>query len=215
MAESPVKKKPIRIGKPRMTDAEIGLLSKLLSDCRCYCEFGSGGSTLMALRALTKYIVTIESDAAWLAALGEHDEVAAARASGRYIPVHADIGVTGAWGYPTSDDTKQRWPGYAAAPWPVWDRLGEAPDLILVDGRFRVACCLESFAWVRARSGDAFTKLRLLIHDVEPKRAHYQEALSFFSLRCQVDKLCWLEPRGDAPMDHLEPMLARLRFDPR
>lgn len=55
--------------------------------------------------------------------------------------LHADIGRTAEWGAPLvrlgTNQQRERWVRYAWTPWPPLD--GVAPDLVMIDGRFRVA----------------------------------------------------------------------------
>lgn len=101
-------------------------------------EYGSGGSTVLAAEMGGKRIFSVESDAGWAAALGRYLDHAGLSAG--ITLHHADIGPTGKWGRPRSD---RGWRGYHAYPLSVWDRPDfVAPDLILIDGRFRPACLM-------------------------------------------------------------------------
>ena len=99
-------------------------------------QFGCGNSTLIAARQAQK-IVSVDSDAAWLAEVGAN----LARAAIDFTPFHADIGPTGDHGYPTDDRRARDWPRYHVD---VWRRLPASPDAVLIDGRFRVACLLQA-----------------------------------------------------------------------
>ncbi|TAJ92138.1 MAG: hypothetical protein EPO41_14615 [Reyranella sp.] len=55
-----------------------------------------------------------------------------------------DIGVTGAWGFPVNKEKFHLWPRYALDIWDDIQKVGQSPDLVLVDGRFRVACFMAS-----------------------------------------------------------------------
>jgi hypothetical protein len=103
-----------------------------------YLEFGAGSSTLQACRREVRF-TTVESDSAFLAAVERKcDSV-----RGKFL--YADIGPTGPWGVPRERkptlERSQRWQRYPLAPWRA---LGSdfLADVILVDGRFRVACVL-------------------------------------------------------------------------
>lgn len=122
---------------PRMTPAERGVFEKWLSGVTFLLEFGAGGSTSLAARSGVSYIVSVESDVQWLDRLSRRPEMKGIR----FVPFHVDIGPTGAWGTPTDPATARRWPGYYRA---VWKKIERTPDLVLVDGRFRVACALTS-----------------------------------------------------------------------
>ena len=98
-------------------------------------EFGSGGSSFVALESSAK-LLTIESDAAWADRI--RADLAARFPNGEFEVRHSDIGTTGKWGRPRGSEGFARYHLYATGP---WDNLpfGQ-PDVILIDGRFRTAC---------------------------------------------------------------------------
>lgn len=107
---------------------------------RVILEYGSGGSTVLAAGMTGKRVFSVESDRRWARRLGRH--LAAAALPSPVTLHHAEIGPTGKWGRPVSDEG---WRGYHAYPLSVWDRSDfVAPDLILIDGRFRPACLLTA-----------------------------------------------------------------------
>ena len=120
-----------------------------LADCTTYLEFGAGSSTLVA-SSLAAHLVSVESDPDFLGAV---QSLCADRGS-RMDFIHADIGLTGPWGAPFRKSRVwrqvRRWATYPLAP---WNRLGSdfRADLVLVDGRFRVASALA----VVARQADS------------------------------------------------------------
>lgn len=113
---------------------------ELMANTSVYLEYGSGGSTVWASKA-GKKVVTVESDAHYLKAVRR-------KASSNARLIHGDIGLTKLWGAPVF--TKRtpariaKWRAYVEAPWDECQRLGEVPDLVLVDGRFRAASVLKS-----------------------------------------------------------------------
>ncbi|BDG73313.1 hypothetical protein [Roseomonas fluvialis] len=186
------------VGQLTMRPVEVRLYrAQLVPPPRCYLEWGLGGSTAEALRAGAGLVVSVEGDGAWIAAARDDAAVAAAEATGRLRLVHADIGPTGKWGMPVDRGTRARWPGYAAAPWPVLDAAGAWPDLVLVDGRFRVACCLSMARECLARPDRP--PPRLMLHDFNDQRPHYEPmrlaweevgaaaSLRVFRLRAGID----------------------------
>jgi hypothetical protein len=112
-----------------------------LRKAKLYLEFGAGGSTTLASE-LEVPTVSVESDAhfakALTRALDSHASVKI---------VHADIGATGTWGWPLftrlTPARLAKWKGYSLAPWKLLP-TSSFPDFILVDGRFRRACALET-----------------------------------------------------------------------
>ncbi|KEO54186.1 hypothetical protein [Thioclava pacifica] len=109
------------------------------SEADTILEYGSGGSTLLAAR-LGKRVFSVESDPDWAQMMRER--LAAAGVAERAEVVHADIGPVGAWGRPIDKRASARFHTY---PLSVWDRPDFAhPDLILIDGRLRVACFVSA-----------------------------------------------------------------------
>jgi hypothetical protein len=125
-----------------------------MANSKLYLEYGSGGSAVAAAK-LNVDFVSVESDLQFLNTV--EDKI---RATGNYRPKgqtyhHADIGHTGAWGYPLGEVTAQRremFRRYSDPPAHCFAR-GILPDLVLVDGRFRVACALKSLRMLQDQSG--------------------------------------------------------------
>ena len=117
-------------------------------------EYGSGGSTILALQANENNIVySCETDSAWLARLmlhlSEHD------LSHRIYPIHLDVGMTTVWGTP---DTKtqsidfermQKFVKCVQLPWRILDSHDKSPDFVLIDGRWRAACFLVTLLFCK------------------------------------------------------------------
>ena len=99
-------------------------------------EYGCGGSTVIAAETPGRAVFSVESDRAWSARMADYF---AAHPPRRAVHLHpVDIGVTGKWGKPRNDSG---WRKYHRYPISVWDRPDFiAPDLVLIDGRFRAAC---------------------------------------------------------------------------
>lgn len=151
-------------------DSEGGrFFEQSLRDSRFYLEFGSGGSTVLAAR-LGKQGVSIEGDGYYC-----RDVRRKLRGVSHDMQLfHVNIGRTGEWGYPLdqrpTDSNVAAWRRYVGKP---FDKLGDGfYDLVLVDGRFRVACALQTIAEAKKRKAS----LRLLVddyHDAEEPRPHY------------------------------------------
>lgn len=99
-------------------------------------EYGSGGSTVMGSEMEGKRIFSVESSKHWCAMMRRYFDHA-----GMTSPVtlhYSNIGKVGKWGKPENETA---WRKYHRYPNGIWDLEGfEAPDLVLVDGRFRPAC---------------------------------------------------------------------------
>lgn len=101
-------------------------------------EYGSGGSSFVAMEAGARKLFTVESDAGWAARIADSLATAFPRRAAHVH--HVDIGPTADWGRPADTSGFAAYPDYATT---VWDRPDfEMPDVVLIDGRFRVACFL-------------------------------------------------------------------------
>lgn len=128
---------------PHMEPEGRALLAERLGKSKIFLEYGSGGSSVMAAQSNIRKIYSIDSDETYLRAV----QARIGQLGGdleKYLPIYADIGPTGDWGRPRDYGSAALWPAYANEPWNVMEKQGASPDLILVDGRFRVACFLIS-----------------------------------------------------------------------
>jgi hypothetical protein len=133
--------------EPHFDEAAAPYFLSLLADCRFYLEYGSGGSTILAA-ALNKPFVSVDTDRMFIESLRR--KIGSMTATQHLL--HADIGLIGPWGipFPAGKPSLQRlnkWKAYPKTPWPVIDHQDNYPDLVLIDGRFRVAtaltCCIH------------------------------------------------------------------------
>lgn len=146
-----------------MTPSERVLLWRYLSNATRYIEYGCGGSTELACRANVEKVVVIESDAKFLQQLIDRVPcLQTAIIKSQIMLLTADLGPTGAFGHPTNPALKETWHVYPESVL----RAPFAPDLVLVDGRFRVASALFSLLAVK---DEGF----VMIHDFFPRTEYY------------------------------------------
>lgn len=153
-----------QIARPELTfiPEVSALVRKHYEAANVILEYGSGGSTVMASEMPGKTIFSVESSRVWtkmMRAWFEQEQPAS-------MPVmkHANIGATGKWGTPKDGSAYQR---YHLYPLSIWDTEGfKHPDVILVDGRFRVACALT--AMLRCTR-----KTTLLFDDYEGRKGYH------------------------------------------
>jgi hypothetical protein len=88
----------------------------------------------------------------------------------------------------------------------VFDRIANAPELVLIDGRFRVRCALE----VIRRGIDA----TVFVHDFWT-RPHYHVVLEFFDQVETAENAVVLRPRRGIDFEQLNVMCQNTQFDPR
>lgn len=126
---------------PHMEDKGRAMLEKHLAGASIFLEYGSGGSSVLAAKTGVKRIYSVDSDRQFLDAVARKIAESGGDAQ-KYWSIYSDIGKTREWGHPTGTEKANLWPRYISAPWDVMDENKQAPDLILIDGRFRVACFL-------------------------------------------------------------------------
>ncbi len=119
-----------------MPHDEAHLLAKHYAKRKNILEFGSGGSTELALKLGAERVVSVESDKAWADNL--RDRLSKTYDPDRFSIHYEDIGPTVKWGRPRDAKAFRKFPNYPLAVWDTFD--GWKPDVILIDGRFRVGC---------------------------------------------------------------------------
>lgn len=136
--------KSIPSGWPALSfpGAEEDLVRTTYEKARVILEYGSGGSTVLAAEMPGKLVFSVESDRNW--ALRLQSRLDEAELLSPATVYHVDIGPTGAWGRPLDDS---HWPQFHNYPVAIWDEpFFRHPDVVLIDGRFRVACMMTVMA---------------------------------------------------------------------
>jgi hypothetical protein len=137
---------------PLLDDESGAWLAERLKSTKLFLEFGSGGSTVLANR-LGVPSITVESDRFFAAAVRR---VLPSPRKARILTPR--MGVTREWGMPVLGKARKG-PRYVHAP---FEHLKDAfPDLIFVDGRYRVACVLEA----ASQAAKAHCKATVLLDD--------------------------------------------------
>lgn len=157
--------------KLRASDDEIALFRSYLARSSIYFETGAGGSTYEAATTMTvKRIYSVEGDRAWSQLLSRNDAVHTALCEGRLTQHYVNIGGDGQlWSVPKDRALASAWPLYAGAIELLTDKAAR-PDLVFVDGRFRVAAALYA---CRVVGDDAF----VMIHDYDNVSSRGYEAV--------------------------------------
>jgi len=124
---------------PWMEPEMVDFLDKHLSKKHTYIEYGAGSSTLFAIKRAGR-VVSVETDPIWFAALQRRIGSAA-----NFEPIPIYIGATKILGYPVfqtpTPNRIRQWRQYIDGP---WNKPREDVGIVLVDGRFRVACAIKS-----------------------------------------------------------------------
>jgi len=128
--------------QPHMSREKIQLLEESMDRANHYLEYGMGGSTVLAARKNLKSIVAVDSSEAWVNTVKSEIEGTTFAADIQLL--HVNLGETGDWGYPTDHSHITNWPSYYSGAWNSYHDKNNYPDLIFIDGRFRVPCFLYS-----------------------------------------------------------------------
>lgn len=181
-----------------MTTKEFALLNEHLKYAKSYLEWGAGQSTLSALRRPNiETIVTIESSLPFWERFSDEYNVPE---DPRFHLQSVFIGQTRDWGYPINTKHSHLWPNYALAPFQKKHNY----DLVLIDGRFRVACGLACFLSLSSAC-------QILVHDFWD-RPHYHILTKFFTVKQRVDNFAVLivPPSKSALKIHAAKFLLRI-----
>lgn len=116
-------------------DGDSELFKKYLDKSRIYGEYGVGVSTVFANRYSNKHTIAVDSDKNWILDIKKN-----LLDSNNLEITHIDLGKLKKWGTPEGYEFRQNFKKYQSE---IWGKSLK-PDLVLVDGRFRVACFLTS-----------------------------------------------------------------------
>jgi hypothetical protein len=196
--------------EPHFDEEGTAYFRKVIGSARNYLEYGSGGSTILASR-LVKTLVSVDSDGSFLSDVRRKIAEEGGRKAVMKL-IHVNIGLTYHWGMPVfTKPTRRRvrrWEDYPTAPWRYYRSIAQQPDLVLVDGRFRVACVLESLLSLSPLSNTQI----LLDHYAE--RPWYQVVERFADLE-MVGRMAVLRPRRLVDRIQVRRMVRQFCADPR
>ena len=135
------------------------LFKKLLEEAKYYGEYGVGSTTIHALKK-EKKIIAVDSSYAWI------NEVSKSVINSRTTDLkYVNLGKVEDWGYPLGYTKKENFKLYRDY---IWQKT-EKPDLVMIDGRFRVACFLTSLRYANPKTKIYFDDYltRPFYHEVE------------------------------------------------
>jgi hypothetical protein len=185
-----------------MLPGDIVLFKSVLHCASKYVEFGCGGTTVLAHSMGCESIVTIDSSLAWL------EKVKAACVPNGITEIkaiHVNIGEVKEFGYPKDDSRQELWEGYHTAPW-IDPDLALA-DTYLLDGRFRVACVMQTALRCSAQA-------IIMVHDFAD-RPNYHCVREVLREIARADNLSVFQLGSDFDRATAVALLARHAQDPR
>jgi hypothetical protein len=187
-----------------MSRREVSLYRTLVRGRNAIVEFGAGASTMLAIKHSLAQIYSVDSSKDCIDQLLKFRAVRLAIAQRRLYLHHADIGPVRHWGKPLISPSYENAACYYSA---IWDKFDNRTiDLVLIDGRFRVACIIETL-----RHSPTTT---IAIHDFW-NRPHYQVVLPALSCIERVDTMGVFVAAPDLSAEFLDGEFARARLDTR
>ncbi len=134
-----------------------------------------------------KTIHSVDSTIEWINQ-AQKDNNVKEKVTFHYVDINAD---PHNWGQPKDESKIQAWPNYSSA----LQNLSYYPDMVFIDGRFRVACALKSIENIR---DDSY----LIIHDYV-NRPQYHIIEKYFQRKDEADTLCILKKKKNIDMDEV------------
>jgi hypothetical protein len=159
--------------EPHLAKNDKQMFYNYLSNCSFYFEFGSGGSTYQAsIRNNIKEIYSVESDRVW------YDKVKKNITHPKFNYIYSEMNtIPNNWGNPGKNVTKIQKINYSNHMRKLSKKEQESIDLVFIDGRFRVACCLKCFEIIKDSC--------LIVYDDFLNRPEYHIVLRYFDI---IDK---------------------------
>lgn len=127
---------------PELGANDIKMFYRYLDKATVYFEYGSGGSTYqVSLRPNIQKIYTVESDKTWMNKLNS-----IIKNNTKITYIYNEMGTKPhTWGYPSRRCLKSNLINYSEHIRNLGIEERSKIDLVMIDGRFRVACCLKCF----------------------------------------------------------------------
>lgn len=139
-----------------LAEEEKAALISCMKESKTYLEFGSGGSTFLALQCDNiDSVISVESDFKWIKYLRKWKYIRNAEKRKTLSFEYIDIGKVGAWGVPVDDSKSGNYPEYSQK---IYSKIKQSPNMVFVDGRFRVACA--AMTAMKVNEGT-----RIFVHD--------------------------------------------------
>lgn len=178
-----------------MSIAELAVFKKYISNINAYFEFGVGGSTVFVHENTNAQIIGVDSSSKWIEQVSKHVDD---RVNLKFI----DIGPVGDWGVPKNEQNKGDWPLYSTS----INTIDIKPEVILVDGRFRVACLVQTVLFSVKNNIDPI----ILLHDCS--RDHYNPGKELLTCINQVETLAAYKLNGKYHLEDLELLYHKFKY---
>lgn len=203
-----LKKNKIEINLPKNIRDELDdnilfrghdlIFKKLIKKSKVYLEYGSGKSTLWTLKNTNTKVYSIETDKEWYQKILENTIKETKMIDIKLV----DIGPVINWGRPINYNYYKNFNNYTDFYW----KKNIKPDLVLIDGRFRVCSFLTSLKYAQEGTFILFDDYieRGIYHIVESFIKKYDQNLE--------QALFKVPPKSEINYERLEEMINNFRF---
>jgi len=158
-------------GSESIFDGDDIEFKKYVTQSKVYGEYGCGQSTKWVIANTSAQVYCVDTSLEWI------NKVVLETSSAKNLHTqHVNLGEVGGWGYPINYSKRDDFNGYTD--W-IWEQE-EMPDVVLVDGRFRVACFLTSL--LKAKQGT------VIIFDDYLNRPHYHVVEEFVKVHARAGR---------------------------
>ncbi|MFP4370565.1 MAG: hypothetical protein ACLFR2_13390, partial [Candidatus Kapaibacterium sp.] len=135
-------------------------------------------------------IYTIDTSVGWIKRIKKYT-IIKKNLNSRIFIYHVDVGPTIHWGFPAGEEFREKFPGYSSE---IFTKVNKKNiDTVLIDGRFRVACTLNTILELHENE-----KLKIMIHDFWDREKYHivlkyldvidsAERLGVFKIKNQVN----------------------------
>jgi hypothetical protein len=174
----------INFGSKKANDC----FEKILKKSNFYFEFGSGNSTILAEK-INKDFISVELDKTFF------DKISLILKNKKKIK-YIDIGPVGEFSYPLIKD-KSKIIKYVKSINKYFNKK-KFPSLILVDGRFRVACCINIFFLIKKYKHNP-----IIVLDDYKKRNEYKILDKIFNIKL-IGRMAFLKVKNIKNLNTLQ-----------
>ena len=191
---------PLLFFFPHMCRDEFFFFKKICKNAGVFLEYGSGGSTIYLLRK-EKLVYSVESNHEFYEYMNSITLVKKSLGK-NLLYKFVDLGFTNQWGKPLETTESYHWKDYYSEIWRDIDPVINKIDVVFIDGRFRVCCCLYSISKLLEYN---WKNTVFVIHDFWA-RSKYHVVLEFLDEIKSVSNLTLLRLKKNIDINRLAEM---------
>ena len=145
--------------KESLFDGDSQIFIDTIINANVYGEYGCGESTIYVANNYNCRVMSVDSSKRWI------DNVLRKCKDKSKLDLHySDIGIIGDWGRPINYNKSENFSDYTDWLW----QQDTQPDVVLIDGRFRVCCFLTSLL-------NAKPETKIIFDDYNREKYHFVE----------------------------------------